>query len=131
MTVETELQAGPALDAEIARVVFGWVDDPWIDPFNGERYAFRLPDGTADNPAPYSTTWEGLGLVVERMRERDIYFAIEPYSTGYTITNFHEYDGEYTIYGSSPQPQVETWAPTAPHAVCLAALRALAGKGKE
>lgn len=68
----TEELTGRALDAAVAEKVMGWEPVPW----RMERgvlpgaFMWRSSDGSVLYPAElpaYSSTWEGLGLVVEEM----------------------------------------------------------------
>ena len=104
------LMAGRDLDALIAVEVMGWTIRAvqgvqlFQDAYHNPR--FFAPD--------YSTTYEGAGLVIERMRELG-------------------WEG-YDVDATDGVPLVRFWkdgvspgadAPTLPHAVCLAALAAV------
>lgn len=102
MTDWRTLEAGPELDAIVAERVFGldvrerdahdWQnEDPgwwkcthcaqatdWLESQFGKS---RCRPSTL----PYSTTWEGMGLVVERMRELKFYIGIHDEMDGYTV----------------------------------------------
>ena len=96
----TEQVTGRALDALIAERVFG---EP------------------RTNPYPYSSTWEGLGRVVERMRELGWAWTMD-YQLGSKF-----YTAEFWAHGKEPWGWAK--ADKAPDAVCRAALDAL-GEGE-
>ena len=110
MTAETELQAGPELDIVVAKAIgcigVGTPAGTW----------WYLGKQTWNECPKFSTTWEGLGLVVERMRER-----------GFDFTLSHAgRDGWFASFKQSMPGMSSARNRSAPHAVCLAALRALA-----
>ena len=154
MTAETELHAGPELDARIARVVFGidvlgmapchhspdgcdlevgsWdehdverpvrIDDLCICSDVRHDYSDQSYHGHISfclSPVlAYSTTWEGLGLVVERMRE-----------LGFDFTLSHAgRDGWFASFKQSMPGMSSARNRSAPHAVSLAALKILEEK---
>ena len=109
MTAETELQAGPELDIVVAWRVFREV----IIQDDGMTSVARLQE-----MPKYSTTWEGLGLVVERMRER-----------GFDFTLSHAgRDGWFASFKQSMPGMSSARNRSAPHAVSLAALKILEEK---
>ncbi len=116
------MPAGPELDELVAKHICGlrlngtsMVTDP------KSHIAFALPR--------YSTTWNGLGAVVEAMQAKDFLLSL--------------YDGRHNPYGDPEEwssifrrqnydPFVQAraeYAPTAPLAVARAALIALLPKG--
>lgn len=70
-------------------------------------------------PVQYSTAWEGMRLVVERMRE--LGWWVDLTLRDEWQCKFHGYPRPREILGSSD---------TLPHAVCLAALAAVEAEGK-
>src|SRR3990167_3612060 len=75
MSAETQIAAGPALDELIAKEVMGHFDEAtgWYGPFSyhreGEtRWVPGEIAGGYANPRAYSTSYEGMGQVLERMR---------------------------------------------------------------
>lgn len=113
---------GRALDLELARVLFGWkpfqLDDGWW---------YYIPSGKPRRthmidarPVPrYAETWEGLGLVVERMRAR-----------GYAVTLRSTYPDGWRCEVSRLPRLWHADAEIAPHAVALAALAAVRAAGE-
>lgn len=103
---------GPELDAQLARS-FGH-DVQLISAYSYEIPHPRIKMYGGSAPIPkYSTTWEGIGLVVGEMDRRE---------WGLTLN----YDGEQWLaafLGHKDVPYAE--AETAPHACALAAISAL------
>lgn len=99
---------GPEIDARIAQA-FGW------EHFNTSLgIVAKQPDGTTLHPH-FSTTWEGMRLVVEEMQRR-----------GWELGLFTDPDGwlaEFIILENGSVSKGR--ADTAPHAVALAALSTL------
>lgn len=129
----TTMAAGPEMDAEIARRVFGWVRDPeaeaqtatgspiWIA--SGEEYS---QNGTPD----YSTDIAAAWTVVEKMREHGWhYFDLEQYR--HTVGTEYEWiaciGGEHheSVDPDNHHEYFCIEAKTAPLAICRAALSAL------
>ncbi|MEK0313732.1 hypothetical protein [Cohnella sp. 56] len=101
---------GPEFDRRIANLI-GYVS---------MTTAVNL-DGTYGYTPAYSTTWEGMRLVVEEMQRR-----------GWDLGLFTDHEGwlaEFIILenGSLAKGRAET----APHAVCLACIAAIEGQKKE
>lgn len=98
----TELTAGLLLDRRIYSRVFG-VDITAVLPFGVSIHAMPL----------YSTTWEGAGLVVERMRALGFSLGLDVYaSSQHPTAEFTHKDGRY-----AREP-----GDTPPEAICRAAL---------
>jgi len=102
-------QPGPRLDGSIAVMLFNHF----------------YSDNNPDLPQ-YSTTWEGMGLIVEEMKLRGFDVALEsstdPLHDGRTLYHarfFRRIEGHYGEYDS---------AISFSHAVCMAALNALYGQ---
>lgn len=118
-----EQLTGRALDAAVAEHVIGWTRMPWKKEkgvLEGE-FMWKTPGDEGLYPAElprYSTTWEGMGLVVEEMKRRGWRWAAFDESSGYLCSFVR--DDEEEIYAS---------APTAPEAVARAALLALSKGG--
>lgn len=125
------LPAGPELDALVAEWVLGWQwvqgnvtckpDWRWERPDGSyDRYViFHDPNPANSWPRPLSkealpplasSTWEGMGQVVEAMEARGFCLHLERRYSG----------GPYVAWFSPPCVQVES--ATAPLAVCGAAL---------
>lgn len=102
------IQAGRELDALVAETVMTWVL------------------GSGSPPFAFSTTWEGMRLVVERMRE--LGFTWQLYSADRVAEDWlvciSKFDGRCHNRVSVKK------APDLPHAVCLAALEAVGGERK-
>ena len=115
-------QPGPELDRRIHEVVFH------IDTSNyqqeGKILRRRRKSGVIESfPLPeYSTTWNGMQLVVEEMRRRNWQLVLNDDLDKWTAIYFWDPNG------SSYEAESES----APHAVCMAALSALSAlEGQE
>jgi len=148
----TAIPAGAALDREVAEKVMGWV--PWMEDRGGYTHVVWMRDGfskpwagtqrAGQQPERYkqitsadinsqkhiehfdsrfSTSWEGCGLVVERMRELGWEVTLDTLGTLPDVPN--PYAATF-IRWHVEWPDGEGEAPTAPEAVCRAALAALA-----
>lgn len=73
-------------------------------------------------PLPYSTSWEAAGRLVEEMERRGFWMEIRN-----TVVPGPKWQ---VIFGGVPGGFVDVLAPTLPHALSLAALRALGEKGE-
>lgn len=110
------MEAGRELDALVAEHVMGYEcvcsDEPVDCPVH---YAEDL-----DTLLPYSTDIAAAWPVVERMRELRWVFSLCTLNAGdfYCIFKVHE-------FSSRPSAIHDARADTAPHAICLAALRAV------
>lgn len=110
------MKPGRELDALIAEKVFGLPQSTWRD---GEDH--RDEDGVGVvvlgvRPDPYSTDIAAAWTVVEKLDLlRNHSFERSPDGL-YEIGVLYSDDGYWEVYGS---------APTAPHAICLAALKAV------
>ena len=132
-TALSEQVTGRALDAKVAERVFEMCPHEWtpITKAAGRTRARRWRCtrcvieewGSQRTFCPlYSSTWEGLGLVVERMRELGWAWTMD-YQLGSKF-----YTTEFWAHGKEPWGWAK--ANKAPEAVCLAALDAL-GEGAE
>jgi hypothetical protein len=119
-----DLQAGRELDVLIATEVMGWVFCN-CDVYGGVgEHRHDVDDWSALEPTPrFSTTYEGMGLVLERMRELGWGWKLESWlyfhgaGWGAEVEDFTEKEksrGRFQVYSLS-----------LPHAVCLAALKAV------
>lgn len=88
-------QPGPELDAKVSRCLFGIT--PPIP---------TLPE--------YSTTWEGMQLVVEEMQRREKHFTLSYRTDGEAYARFGMVAGRFGVHP--------------PHATALAAIAALEGQ---
>jgi hypothetical protein len=111
-----DMKPGPELDVQLAKL-FGYQID-WEGRhdkhplyLNGEKGWFMVPQ--------YSTTWEGMRLVVEEMQRRGYAWRIE----GLRAAFFDPYAGSPADDGS--MVYAEALGETTPHAVVLAAIGAL------
>ena len=115
----TQVAVGSELDALVAEKVMGWERYDrhgwWLtNPAEHlDRALAVLPDYA------FSTSWEGVGLVIERMRELGWEMALDDLRYSYRAV-FRRRQDEELRYSQSRQ------RPTAPEAVCRAALAALA-----
>lgn len=139
-----DMAAGPELNFQIAEKVMGWSDpievrargsQEWKTAFTrrpgvymGDWGCYYTRDGARVYcgepsglhwPEHYSTTWEGMGRVVERMRELGWYVGISTWPL----------EGaepcRAAFYRAAGEAVGAAEGDTAPHAVCLAALKAV------
>lgn len=120
----TQVAAGSELDVLVAELVMGWTPDGkggWYI-VGGLSNGYHFFHG--EPITSFSTSWEGAGLVIERMRELDWWLRVETWGSdrqeGRTRARFVKHGGNW-----HDQPRFIV-APTAPEAICLAALAALA-----
>lgn len=108
------MKPGRELDALVARHIFArfWTDLYWID--------FNQCEWRHGDYQPYSTDIAAAWEVVEKMLrpDRDYSFSIQTNSAGKSGWFHCRFNGEF---GGA--------APTAPHAICLAALKAVGVEG--
>lgn len=114
------MKAGLELDVLIAKNVMGF--NPLLPKARYRQTAeFQGRDVELDE-IPYSTTWEGMGLVVEGLpylgREGIRWWRLEQQPSGkyHVILRDYAQNGEISYTAE---------ASTAPHSVCLAALKAV------
>lgn len=102
------MQAGRELDVKVAEAL-GW----GVEEMEGNGYT--VPD--------FSTTWEGMGVLVEEARKKDLYLEYSHAMIGgYFGAACVFVEGEYQTTHMTDQA-----VPTAPHAVCLVFLIARGG----
>lgn len=116
------IQPGRELDAKVAEVVFGSKrpdppDGP-VSTLDSPDRVWRLSSSLIWLPKDFSTTWEGMRLVVERMRE-----------LGYKACLYHD-KSCCDLFPKYNRCCFRSYGETLPHAVCLAALAAIEGEGK-
>lgn len=115
--------AGVGFDALIAEKVMGWTweENSARHPEWG-RYSRRNKDDWSFLPR-YSTSIEAVWHVVEKLRQDGVYANIgpDPSSDGYNASLFWHGDG----VDEAELMQVNASAPTAPLAICLAALKVI------
>lgn len=126
------MQPGPELDASLGKAL-GATVERYDASYGGDLYWLILPgwhgsiDWTTERGAwsgmpPLSSTWEGLGLIVEAMAARGYWLLLkspfrprEPYFAGFTAHNETGWDeADFKASGKD-----------APHAVAIAARLAL------
>lgn len=119
----TELKAGRELDALVAEKVLGWKRGKRFGNGNGEweipgrendsykLTCYRTPDYSTDIAA----AWE----IVEKLS-----MWVCPANNGHDWTA-----GRLSL--EEPSPEGGTWAETAPHAICLAALKAVESRATQ
>lgn len=127
------LPAGPELDAIVGRTVIGCKVESTKNLTTGAwRHECRCEYGEHEAPGSlgalmrFSTTWDGMGLVVERMRELGWHWS------GVNRLSENEWSGAAAfLFGNGPYPienPAQAEAPTVPLATCRAALAALEAK---
>jgi hypothetical protein len=113
------MKAGRELDAKVAEALTG--DD--VEFIGGKLMWFPDQEGAMQEVPHFSTTWEGMGMLVEEARKQGILIDIETTEAKYKARVFRwndielKYDEIATVEGNS-----------APHIVCDAFLW---GKGTE
>ena len=76
-------------------------------------------ESSSDVP-PYSSTWEGMGLVAKALEKEGLSFSIQKTDENYECSIFDGYDAE-ALYAVQ-------YSDKAPHAFALAAIQALRQK---
>jgi len=124
----TDLKSGPELDALVAERVMGWGlwDGPgypegrsglYLIGAEGQVYKTSPPDGSWSPSTNIAPAWE----VVERLENTGFYWKFVRHS-----------DGLYLTFSQPPvlleiaDAQISQWDKL-PHAICLAALKAVGG----
>jgi len=110
---------GRDLDSKIAFKVFGY-PEPYESPFNGE-WCIKFPEAWKKviRLPQYSTTWNGMQLVVEEMQRRGYSYRCGSYETvSSTWKHWANFEDELKECNT-------VVSDTLPHAVCKAALKAL------
>jgi len=135
-----DVTVGPELDALVAEKVMGWRPTVISGASLAEdRKAWFIPSRTQDTetlwsetkgiPPPYSTTWEGAGLVVERMQELGYAYMILDRGEGLPAAGFSQSKPVRTwnapLAGAIPIEITPLDAPTVEEAICRAALAAV------
>lgn len=113
------MQAGRELDAKVAEAL-GYTrrEEPIFD--DGETInGYVIGDRWYSHIPGFSTTWEGMGVLMEEARKQGIYLAAGGFKEGYMGEAWVMHDKEY-INSSS----VENI--TAPAAVCMAFIQSKA-----
>lgn len=128
MSTETRIEAGHELDVLVAEEVMGWTHDrkrahqvsdgddwKWVTGWRlgNEEWLHEFP------PAYYSTSYEGMGLVLERMKTLGWGMHLD------SIAVRTDWSADFMAFGQPNAPRVFASAPTLPHAVALAALAAV------
>lgn len=110
---ETQIEAGPELDALVAREVMGWAPPDPARQWAPEEWLDTT--GSRDWPSyrAFSISYEGMGLVLERMQALGYAPSMRMWPTGWEV----RFIVEWQIH--------EAAAATLPHAVALAALAAV------
>jgi hypothetical protein len=110
------MQAGRELDVKVAEAL-GFVVKQYEldDSFDDTEISWFIVQGDNYTPLPhFSTSWEGMGVLVEEARKQDIYIDILPQLNCYICEAKAATD---RVIGYSTQQE-------APYAVCLAYLDA-------
>lgn len=128
-----EMKPGRELDFEIAIKVMGWTRDnygdwdykgsqAWRRNDYGEHSFFHEEFNPGAHPFPphYSTSIEAAWEVVELLRSKEIFLVLDN-------CEFEQaYEAEFTDFYETHR--CSTRSDTAPHAICLAALKAVGVK---
>jgi len=116
-----DIQTVRAFDAQVSEVVFG-IKTEYRHWFSGAVRNYDYMNDIHEIIPAYSTTWEGMKLVVEEMKRKGWSFTLQCWGDEEQIEEM-PYEATFGFLGSEPTAT----ANTAPHAVCLAALKALEG----
>lgn len=125
--VATQIEAGPELDALVAIEVIGGYVHAHAGPGTVSPATAPAADGSRvvmDSAFPaqcYSTTYEGMGLVLERMQALGWYVQIKSVRD----LQLDEWSWRVDLEPGHGWAEVQQCAPTLPHAVALAALAAV------
>ncbi|WP_425622975.1 hypothetical protein ACPT9H_00295 [Brevibacillus borstelensis] len=104
------MEAGRELDAKVAEAL-GWVvKGYWV--FNRKDETV----GRLDETLQFSTTWEGMGVLVKEAKKQGPHIDIMTWPSDYTAQVFDA--------GDSTKLVATATSKEAPHAVCLAFLKA-------
>lgn len=116
------MQAGRELDAKVAEALTG--DNVHL--ISGKLLWLTYPGGQMKEVPAFSTTWEGMGVLVEEARKQGIYLEYEHYQNKRYLGRSWEHlpaEQDWLV-----MPKDTAFNPpegeTAPHAVCLAFLKA-------
>lgn len=113
------MQAGRELDAKVAEAL-GW---EVVSVHDDNDYCMEVGSGDLQGYVPiprFSTSWEGMGELVEEAKKQRIYLEYShSLNGGYYGGAYSFDDGEYQMDYSTEQA-----VPTAPHAVALVYLMA-------
>ncbi|MBY0052299.1 hypothetical protein H7K32_11510 [Brevibacillus agri] len=113
------MKAGRELDAKVAEAL-GW---EVVSVHDDNDYCMEVGSGDLQGYVPiprFSTTWEGMSVLVEEAKKQGIYLEYShSLNGGYYAGAFSFDDGEYQMDCSTEQA-----VPTAPHAVALVYLMA-------
>lgn len=113
------MQAGRELDAKVAEAL-------GLEVFESDgEYYVSVDDETSDLVEHYSTTWEGMGVLVEEAREQGIFLEYEHCKDGRYIGRAWKFCEDSDDWLS--MPRIRAIKPpvggTAPHAVSLVYLQ--------
>lgn len=119
------------LDALVAEKVMGWTEVLSRRDgggFFGDVGGVNPNTQTTTRVPAFSSTWAGTGLVVEEMigREPPILFSLEYGTDGHDVNGWL---AVFTVLGFSTRFTHFSGNPSAPRAVCLAALKAVGVEG--
>lgn len=105
------MQAGRELDAKVAEALTG--DNVHL--ISGKLLWLTYPGGQMKEVPAFSTTWEGMGVLVEEARKQGIFLALEADPHG---------DYESAAWDEENWTRYNSFASTGPLAVCISYLRA-------
>lgn len=125
-----EMSVGPELDWQIAIEIMGWT---YIRPAANGLYGIPPGHTGASVPVPhYSTDWGAAGALVERITATDGPHSDQKWSFDLEYSSVVDWVADFTPRRHHPQSReygaFQRSAFTAPHAICLAALAALASE---
>ena len=80
-------------------------------------------DGSYGYIPAYSTTWEGMSLVIEEMQRRGFFYTIQNGSDGKQYVKFEKWNEDYSLAAFGRHE-----SETTPHAAVVAAIQAIQGE---
>lgn len=115
MTTATQIEAGSELDALVAQEVMGLLGDGLPSTRYWPGIGHVMVHEPRRAPFDYSTSYEGMGLVLERMQALGYTYDVDA-TDGVPLVTWHR---------PGPGPTFRAEGVTLPHAVALAALTAV------
>lgn len=117
------MQAGRELDAKVAEALGYQGVKYGVDDFG--EYAYMISSygpslGRTIQVPRFSTTWEGMGVLVEEARQQGIHLEFSHGLTG----GYYGYSGTFVDGEYQTDHATENAVSTAPHAICLVFLQA-------
>ncbi|MDF2651431.1 MAG: hypothetical protein K0Q73_7236 [Paenibacillus sp.] len=117
-----DMQQDPELDDLAEEIIFGRTTKEFDDIYT-KRWRFKRRDDEKEAnywfpSQPYSSTWNGLGLVLEEMQRRKWDYRIETHGGAVTVAFFRRLEGAYAEVNGDEKMK--------PYVATMAAIKALA-----